>query len=60
MLKAKTIKQLATEYGVNRKTFVDWLKADGLYDLKRGYLFSPAAVLEIYAVLGNPCEYAQK
>ena len=60
MVQAKTIKQLAAEYGVNRKTFVEWLKAYGLYNLKRGYLFMPSGVLEIYAVLGKPLEYEQK
>lgn len=59
VVRAKTIKQLAAEYGVNRKTFVEWLKAYGLYDLKIGYLFMPSGVLEIYAVLGKPGEYEQ-
>lgn len=54
MTQAKTVKQLAAEYGVNRKTFVSWLHIYGLDHLRRGYLFLPAAVVEIYTVLGHP------
>lgn len=56
-MKAKTIKELASEYGVSRKTFVVWLKDADLLHLRVGRLFPPSAVYIIYCKFGNPKEY---
>lgn len=57
MIKAKTIKELAINYGVSRDTMVVWLEEYDLLKLRIGRLFPPSAVCEIYRVLGNPNEY---
>ena len=57
-MKAKTIKELAADYGVSRETFVAWLKDANLMRLRVGRLFPPSAVLLIYIEFGNPKEYS--
>lgn len=49
---AKTRQQLATEYGVDVKTFHKWLQ-DEKITLKRG-IICPKKVEEIYRKLGKP------
>ena len=56
-MKAKTIKELAAEYGIDRKTFRLWLEVEKLMPLRVGRLFPPSAVNIIYMKLGNPKEY---
>jgi hypothetical protein len=48
----KTRTQLADEYGISRKTFVDLLKRYQM-ELPKG-LIPPEKVVEIYRVLGPP------
>lgn len=57
-MKAKTIKELANEYGVSRDTFVAWLKDADLMRLRVGKLFPPVTIYIIYSKFGNPKEYA--
>ena len=56
-MEAKTIKELADSYGVNRHTFVCWLREFDLLSLRIGRLFPPAAVRKIHEKLGDPREY---
>lgn len=48
----KTREQIATEYGISRRTLYNWLKKEGI-DLKRR-LVMPKEQKRIYAILGLP------
>ncbi len=50
--KAKSRQQLAREYGVHIKTFMNWLKREGI-TIEPGVLY-PKKVEEIYEKLGKP------
>lgn len=48
----KTREQIATEYGISRRTLYNWLKKEGI-ELKRR-LIMPKEQKRIYATLGFP------
>lgn len=55
--KSKTLKQLAQEYQVHPDTFKKWLVRAKLLaqgEKRKGYIFTPLEVKEIYEKLGDP------
>lgn len=54
-MKAKSISQLALEYGVSGKTFKKWLaKIPEIESIKGRRIFTPAEVEKIFNHLGRP------
>ena len=53
-MKSKTREELATAYGVCRKTFYNWLKKEGI-KLSNRYL-TPKEIKLIYETFGKPTE----
>ena len=51
--KTKTRKELANEFGVDRKTLYRWLKKAGIV-LSGNSMISPRELEQIYAQLGKP------
>ena len=51
-LKAKTRQEVASEYGIDRKTFYRWLKKNDL-KVSTGLLL-PSDLEQIYGVFGTP------
>jgi len=51
-LKAKTRQEMASEYGIDRKTFYYWLKRANL-PISSGLIY-PAEVMLIYETFGDP------
>jgi len=51
--RAKTRKELASEYGVSPRTLRRWLKARGFNNLST-YKIPPADLIKIYKVFGLP------
>lgn len=51
-VKAKTRQEIAAEYGINRKTFYQWLKKANI-EVSKGIL-SPSEQVVIYEKFGDP------
>ena len=58
ILKAKTRQEIASEYGINRKTFYCWIKRADL-SISSG-LICPAEIKLIYNTFGNPFSSSKK
>lgn len=52
-MKAKTRTQMASEYGVSRKTFYNWLKKHQIA-IPANTLIAPKDQKKIYSILGKP------
>jgi hypothetical protein len=52
MVRARTRQEIAGEYGIDRKTFYQWLKRARLN--VPGGLICPSLLEEIYNTFGNP------